>query len=360
MSQSPNLLSIISVLWRWRKRIFIVTAIAIIGSIILALLLPNYYKATTTFYPASEDFTKPTTIRGMNYFGQDKDIDRLFSILGSYELMDSIISKYDLYRRYDIDMDSPRAKNSVRKEFQNLCKWKKTKYDAVEISVEDIDRDTAALIANSVRDVLDGISWRIIRSSQKKILDSYESTFADRDSQLKTLSDSLTQLKKKYEIFIIGPQGQSLVEARSEVEYKYEMANAKVEIMGSNSSFRDSIDYWKAQKMGLGRQLSRLNKSLGNYNEGFSQVVTMESLKREFSNQLTVDKERYKQLQASYSNKFSSLHVMEEAEAPVIKSRPKRSLYVIGAAMFAFILSVLAVLMIESYRKVEWKKVLND
>jgi uncharacterized protein involved in exopolysaccharide biosynthesis len=49
--------------------------------------------------------------------------------------------------------------------------------------------------------------------------------------------------------------------------------------------------------------------------------------------------------------------VVEEAEVPLIKSRPKRSIIVIGAAFIAFIFTVIGILILDTYRDVDWKSI---
>ena len=62
---------------------------------------------------------------------------------------------------------------------------------------------------------------------------------------------------------------------------------------------------------------------------------------------------------SSYSSPFPSLHIIELANTPLIKSRPKRSMYVIGAALFAFLLTTLAAIVIDASKSVKWNEVLK-
>ena len=363
MSKPANLQSTLGVLWKWRKPIIYCTAIATIGTIIISLLLPNYYKATTIFYPANQELTKPSTIRlaagGVSYLGHDGDVDRFISIVNSNELVDSMVQRFDLYDRYDIDPSSNQARTKIRSKFRKLSDIKKTKYGTTEISVEDKEPEVATEMANAVRDFVNDISWRIIKDSQKKVLKSYEDTFEEGERYLQLLTDSLTDLKNKFEIYAIGGQGKSLIEARAEVQEKYEVTKSKFDNLKSNPVFRDSLDIWNAEKIGFSRQIDRLNRDLGKYNDGVAQVVSLETFKREFWNQLTVDKDNYHKLKNSNSGLFKAIHVLEYAEIPDRKSRPKRSIYVIGAFLFAFIFSVIAALLFETYKRIDWKNVMN-
>jgi len=52
--------------------------------------------------------------------------------------------------------------------------------------------------------------------------------------------------------------------------------------------------------------------------------------------------------------------VVEAAEVPLDKSRPKRSMIVIGAVMAAFLFTVLAALIADAYRDVRWRDIIKN
>ena len=79
----------------------------------------------------------------------------------------------------------------------------------------------------------------------------------------------------------------------------------------------------------------------------------------EASIQLSEDKERYKQIQAAYNSDVSAIILVEKAQVPVVKSRPVRSLIVIGAVLIAFLFAVIGVLLLDNYKDVDWKKIVH-
>jgi len=81
---------------------------------------------------------------------------------------------------------------------------------------------------------------------------------------------------------------------------------------------------------------------------------------KNFGEQLSIDKERLAQLQATYDANVNALHVIEKAEVPVIKSWPKRSIIVIGAAFLTFVLMCLWVLLQDQFNKNNWKEKFKD
>lgn len=334
MSQPETLLDVIAVLWRWRFKILTVTAIASIGAIIISLLLPTYYMATTTFYAASEDLSKPVPIgeidRNIRYYGTDTDIDRLLTIANSSEVKTNLIEEFGLYDHYEIDPTSKDAQHKINLKLSKLYQISKTKLDAIELSIEDTDPELAAKIANSARDKINDRSQKTVKDSQLKQLDNFTKKISENEKLLSILGDSLTFLKKKYNVFDLETQTQVLLEQLS-------LARSKGQTKLANS----------------------LDAQIQNYNNGFSAVASISAEHEAFSTQLSIDKEKYRQLKSSYSSPFPSLHIIELANTPLIKSRPKRSIYVIGAALFTFLLTTLAALIIDASKSIKWKEVLK-
>lgn len=334
MSQPETLLDVISVLWRWKNKILTVTAIASIGAIVISLLLPTYYKATTTFYAASEDLSKPIPVgdidRNIRYYGTDTDIDRLLTIANSSDIRTNLIQEFGLYEHYEIEPDSKNAAHKINLRLSKLYKISKTKLDAIELSVEDTDPELAARIANSARDKLNDRAQKTVKDSQLKQIENFDKKISENDKLLRTLGDSLTYLKKKYNVFDLETQTQVLLE---------QLSLAK---SSGKTSLANSIE-----------------AQIQNYNNGFSAVASISAEHEAFSIQLSIDKEKHRQLLSSYNSPFPSLHIIEQANIPLIKSRPKRSIYVVGAALFAFLLTTLAALVIDASKSVKWQEVLK-
>ena len=125
MTNDDNLIGVLRTLYKWRKHVLIVVGIAAIGSVIVSLLLPVYYKATTTFYPANPSLKSPIYLYGdatevLSPFGAEDDLDRMLSFAESKELTDYIIKKFDLYKVYRIDSTEKRAPYKIRKKLFKL------------------------------------------------------------------------------------------------------------------------------------------------------------------------------------------------------------------------------------------------
>ena len=70
--------------------------------------------------------------------------------------------------------------------------------------------------------------------------------------------------------------------------------------------------------------------------------------------QIGYDLEKLKLYNAAIDIDVPTLHVIEAAEVPLYKVRPKRSVIVIACTIAAFLFSVATVLALESYRQMDW------
>ena len=133
-----------------------------------------------------------------------------------------------------------------------------------------------------------------------------------------------------------------------------------LEIFKQKQGFQDSVIVIEAKVAGLKSQLEEIQKEAKNYAEGSGDVEKLGMEMKEVGEQLALDKESYKQLQASYETPFTSLHLVQEAEPPHIKSRPVRSLIVVATTAVTFFISILWVIFMNQYREVNWGKVFSD
>ncbi|MDZ7914284.1 MAG: Wzz/FepE/Etk N-terminal domain-containing protein [Rhodococcus sp. (in: high G+C Gram-positive bacteria)] len=89
-------------LFRWKKVIMGACILAGIGSSIIALVLPVYYKAGTVFYAISPDQANPELLFSdagyvPQLYGNENDIDRLLTISESHDLVSFMVDSFDLY-----------------------------------------------------------------------------------------------------------------------------------------------------------------------------------------------------------------------------------------------------------------------
>lgn len=364
MSNNESLLDLFAQLYKWRKRIIAVTLTGAILTAAISLLLPNYFKATTVFYAASPDLAQPLPVGSddqiREIYGQDTDLDRLFSIANSNEIIDGLIKKFDLYTHYDIDSSSNRGKHNIRKKFSKLYEAQKTKYDALSLSVEDKDPVMAANIANEARLKIDETGQLLIKTSQKNALESITKNIEAKESAFQVLTDSLFALRQKYKIFDVKSQGEAYGQYLVSSEGAYKNALSQYNFYSKNQGPTDSLQKYRVLSAALREQVTGLRNDVKLYNEGSPLILSLERERSDFNVQLSLDRQRKKQLEAAYNAPFNALHLVEHAEVPVYKSRPGRSIIVIGVALLIFLLMCLWVIVQDQLNKNNWREKLGN
>lgn len=372
MSNRDNLLGVIGTMYRWRKAIRNVCILALIGSVAFALWLPNYYKSTTIFYPASPEVSKPELIFGssskmIEYFGTDKDLDRLMEISYSNEVIDYLVSRFGLYKHYDIDSSGHEGLFWVRETFRGHYAVQKNKNDAVELSIEDQDPEMAARMANAARDKINEIAQRLVKNTQGTLLKSFEENIKQKQLDLNMLADSLRFLQAKYGIYSISEQGDRLTDELANSSAQVLRNRARLEVLSNNPLIpQDTIEYIKANLKAYERTLEKLkspvqnndNFSAANFNQGLPLVAVVSDLHYQARRQMSYDLERYNQIKSAFNTDIPAIQLVEPAETPIMKSRPKRTVIVVASVLAAFLFTLLAALIADAYKDVNWKQMI--
>jgi tyrosine-protein kinase Etk/Wzc len=364
MDNRDNLLGVLATLFKWKKQILKVILLAGIGTAASSFFfLDDYYKASTVFYVASPDLFKPEQMFGnstkdMDYYGTDADLDRVLTIAESNELYDYLIKNFDLYKHYDIDSTKQKAPFKVREHLQKLYEVKKTSRDAVELSVEDTDREFAARMANTAREKIDEITQRLIRNSQLSLIKAYESSFIEKEKTLVGIDDTLMRLRQNYGVIDPEHQTEAVTKSAVESDANYIRSKAKLDALSKIPNLpKDTIAFLEATMKGYEEESKRSTAVLKRYNEGYNGVLSMKNQFERESDQVNRDKQRFLQLRIAYSTKISAVSVIETAAIPIVKERPRRTIIIVSAMLIALIFSVIGVLLADNYKDVSWKEI---
>ncbi len=366
MDHKDNLLGILKTLYKWKKAIIIACLIAGIGSSIIVLLLPVYYQASTTFVVASPDQAKPEILFSQGnlepeLFGNTNDIDRVLTIAESNELIDYLIESFELYEHYDINPQSPKAAYYVKQVFFDLYDIKKTKRDALQLDIEDEDPEQAAAMAKAAREKIAEITQRILKQSQKKTIDAYLTDIQAKEKYLKVIGDSLASLRDSFGIYNQDAQTEEITTQLGKAESDLAFNKAKLGLMKKQSgSKRDSIRNVQARVAGLEEEVKYLQGKLKTFNEGMVPVSIVERQYFEANISLGAVQQKLKQYETAYQSPISTLLIIEEADVPIIKSRPKRTITVLASTMIVFIFSVIGVLLFDTYKEINWREIFTD
>jgi tyrosine-protein kinase Etk/Wzc len=364
MELKDSLLGIVGALYRWRMPIIGLAFVAALGTAVISLFLPNFYRATAVFLAANPEQGRPENLYskggGAYFYGGGNDIDRLMTIAESKELADYLIDSFDLFSHYKFNPDWDKAYHYARLKLWKRMTVKKTKRDAVELSIEDTDPDLAQKMVNAACERVNLIAKEVMRAGQRKTLASYQSSIAVKESILRDLADSLSILRSQYKIYNTRQQSADLANRLTMAK------STALRLAGKLASLermpgipRDSILFTRANLAGAVAEVTGLEKELAALTVGEADLMLIETRYYSANGQLGDEVERVKQLQSALDSDVPALVMLENAEKPFVKSRPRRSILVVGAGALAFIIAVLGVLFLEAYREINWREVLH-
>jgi uncharacterized protein involved in exopolysaccharide biosynthesis len=205
MTDSFNMIDLFKIIFKWRKHLMILGLLAAIGSSVVALMLPVYYKSTASFYasnPALMDRQTLFNTQGgaesrIEYFGAKKDIDRALSLAQSASLAGYIINKFDLYDHYKIDTNTTQYyMTQVNKEFADNYIPMKTDLGGIEITVFDTKPQMAADIANEIVEKVDDMNKKMIMENKKKIIGMFKNKLTEKEGSVNELSDRMASMRQ--------------------------------------------------------------------------------------------------------------------------------------------------------------------
>lgn len=367
MQQKDSLLSVIAIIFRYKKQI----GLTVLAASVLTLgfsfgFMKDYFQTTTIFYPASPDLFLPVEVgetagKDRKYFGEEEDVDRVLTIANSGEVAEYLIKTFNLYKHYEIDSTHRLASFKVREALGRLYEVKKNKFNAIELSVEDTDPRLAAAMANAAREKVNEIAQRLIKESQWKQLKTYEKAFSTQDISAVKVSDTLTRLRQASGVYDPEKQTEGIADLTAQAKNNLIIAKAKLTALKADpNAARDTVALLQAQVSGYEEALKSGTLDLERFNSGMDKVSFYAQQLRQMRFQIALDRERYKQLQAAFEAQISALHVTDVAQVPVQKSRPKRSILLLSAILLSFLFAVVGALIFDNYRKIDWNSVLSD
>lgn len=201
---------------RFKKQILIFTLFAMVSSIAISLLVPEYFESKTILYPISMTMADRNIIFGQqqgqaefSYFGNKYDASRILQVANSSEVIDFIINKYDLKHHYKYSDNEKYLNTKVKEEFLDNYHAQKNDKDAIEITLLDTDKKLCADMVNDIAQKIDEVATKPVTEGKTKIIEMLDSELKKKElllqgntnlytsenikSEIKQLSEALTQ-----------------------------------------------------------------------------------------------------------------------------------------------------------------------
>ncbi|MFN9777065.1 MAG: GNVR domain-containing protein [Candidatus Kapaibacterium sp.] len=337
------------------------TMVAMIITVIVSLRLPNIYTATVSAVPPRKTSSTldaamssvSSTLRefGLTKIGGKKGESFDFMVLlQSRQVQDSLIAKFALASVYELP-DTSMAK--IREELSDRFVVNLEAEGNYTVSIDDTDPKRAAEMANYVVSEANELSARLDKSETEVLYRQYQLKIEATDRQIAEVRDSISRYGRMNKLFSPADQAKAAATALAELKSQKMKAQVAASILEATYGKDDPMTQ---QQNTIVRELQAKEIEA----EGGSGFLGTASLSNAAGTALpyvrmTAELEALIKLKAfllpSFEqvkldlNKLSpSLYIVDEAQAPDKKSRPKRSLIVLGATLGTFFLGCLIVL----------------
>ena len=358
-----SLVDVVGLLLRRRRLIAAVTGGVALLSVAIAFLLPVYYRATTTFYAASPDQTNPTAIFAENQtvddFGDGDDLERLIGVASSQATLKFLIDSFGLAAVYEIDTDLPDAYYRTRRELEGLYEVTRTRYDAIEIAVEDEDPGRAARMATAARERTAAVTRQLLAQGRGNLEAVYRGAVASKESQRARVSDTLRVLNARFGIVDVETQAEALSGQLGALDRAIARDSAMLAYFGAARGRADSLAAVGGRLAGAQRARARVLRQLDEFAEGSGVVLAYQTEAEAIAEDLADDREALRRVENANRLGGAVLYLLDEATVPQRKARPVRWLIVAGATLAALLFTCLGVVVADTYNDVEWGRFLR-
>ena len=335
-TENFNITNIIIYLFKKRKPIFIVTFLAAVVSIIVSLIIEEEFKSSVVIYPASTSSVSKALLTDMSRapkdilkFGEEEETEQLMQILQSDEIKAKIIAKYKLMKHYKIDPTEKYSKTQLLKEYDDKISFRKTQYQAIEITVFDTDNQKAANIANEITAILDSVYNKVQKERAFMALEIIENQYHAEKIYIEQLEDSLSKLR-----------GLGVFDYENQAKFYTE-------------------SHTKALESGNTRKAKLLQGKLDILAKYGSTYNSLSQLQEKEIEQLSLLKSKYQEAKVDAYQNLPHKYIVNPAQVSEKKSKPVRWLIVVFSTFSAFIFAVFLMLILDSLQSVRKKLILD-
>jgi len=360
----------IDILSRQKAAILKLTLAAVVVAVVVCMLLPKMYTATSTILPPQQSQSALTamlgqlsSVAGLNEsdLGLKNPADLFIAMLKSRTIEDRLIDRFDLRKVYWV-----KRYQDARKELESRSYIVAEREGLISVSVADRDPQRAADLANGYVEQLHEMNSELAVSEAAQRRVFYQQKLDAEREQLSLSELALKQAQEKSGL--LQPDAQARAIIQSVADMRAQVAQHEVQLQAMRTyATAGNPDLRRAEQelAGLRAELAKLERNTGEVGNGNLEVPTRQLPQAELeyirrARDLKYHEAFYdflnKQLEAARLDEAKDavvVQVVDKAVVPERKSSPRRTLIVLVTAIAAFLVSCLAVLLAEIIRRKE-------
>lgn len=336
--------------WRWLLGAPV--AAAAVAVAIASLVPPTYTATAVVLAPMGQQGAMSAVMQSLgglaNLAGAGMNLktpaDQYVALLKSTRVADRIISAFGLDRVYD-----KKYRQDTRKELSNRVRISAgRKDDLITIQVDDHDPKRAAAIANRFIEEFRALLTDLAITEAQQRRRFFEERLAEA-------RDRLAEAQKALQMSGINEgalraEPKAAAETYASLRAQVTAAEVRLQAMrGYLTEQAPAVQQALTELTALRQQLRRVENAsgpakVGDYIERYRDFKYYETLFELFARQ-------YELARADESRDGLLVQVVDQAQVPEKKSKPRRLIIAIVTAVSVFLLSMVGVLMREAYRR---------
>jgi tyrosine-protein kinase Etk/Wzc len=372
-----NIYNYLLVLAKYRRLILVNFLVVCFLVLVITLLLPNWYKASTTLLPPEKEGLSlglsSSLLSGLSSLNEGMSLpfmatpsDVIAAILKSRRVGEEVIDRADLMKIYQV-----KNKEEGLRELNSHLFVSVSPEGLINLSFEDKKREKAASVANLFIQILDEVNRQTKSSKAKNARMFVEERLTQTQKELISVEESLKVFQQKNQAISLDEQMKAAIQAAATLKGEIVVQEIELNVLKKNFSADyppvkqleskivearrqlDILEFGRAKKEGEG------NKTL---EIPFAQVpklsLELARLMREVKIQETVFAlltEQYEQLKIQETKDTPTIQVLDKAFPPEKKARPKRFFLVVAAGGGSVILSIILVFFLEYFQNLKNK-----
>lgn len=364
----------LAILARWRRPIFIFTAIVFVGSaIILWFFFPNVFESEAAIKSSSVtelngngigsllDSKGLGGIGGMLGIGSMKsDLDQDIGILQSKAVMGAVVQRFDLMKEYK----SKYFNDAIKALNDNVKFGSDRQSQILTLAVDDTSPARAQSMCGAFISLLDSLNKELAMKNAKNSEDYLGIRYQQCVRDLGAAEDSLKLFQMHYKVYDMKDQATASIKVAADLEGEILLKEAQANILekdlGPNDAdvkrAFDEVNELKRQRRQIdtGLDLSNAFQSIVPFAQApqlgleyFRRYRDVEIQEKLFALIYPL----YEQAKVDVQRNTPTLLILDPPSFPQEKTKPHRSIIVLLITLFAFILSFLMALVMENIRR---------
>jgi uncharacterized protein involved in exopolysaccharide biosynthesis len=363
IEDESNLLDLAIVLAKHKRLVIGLPLIAAVAAAVISLLLPNIYTGVTKVLPPQQTQSTSAVLAQLGNLaglaggaipGIKNPNDLYVGMLKSRTVADNLIQRFDLNKIYDHAYQS-----ETRKQLERETSIVAGKDGIISIEVDDKDPKRAAALANGYVDELFKLTkvLAVTEASQRRLF--FERQMEQAKENLAQAEMAARQALEKGGLVQVEGQGRTMVEIAARLRAQITVKEIQIGVMrafatGQNPELQRNQQEVEVMKRELARYEGTYSGKPGvtekTNGQGIDNLRLLRDMKYyEASYELLA--KQFEIAKIDEAKDSALIQVMDKAMEPDRKSKPRRSLIVIAAAMIFALLAIFWAFMAEAMAK---------